>query len=165
MHSYLTHLLDDIAAAHRTEIAEEKEKEHTIEEHFEAVDRWLSGEEPEHTFGYYCGLNSENFPPPEQLTDEEMNLIRKAFEKMMFTWNQGIDLPKHLPAAFAYQLIVYTLNRETNIVNSGFMHFDFCTGYAPGCELKEFCPCLEIWNEEGDEDMNMDSRDKNELPF
>lgn len=53
MHPYLPHLLADIAAAHRTEIPEE-ETEQTIEEHLEAVDRWVSGEEPEHSFGYYC---------------------------------------------------------------------------------------------------------------
>ena len=43
-------------------------------------------------------------------------------------------------------LIVDTLNKKNSIVNSGSMSFDFCTGYAPGCELKEYYPCLEIWN-------------------
>ena len=53
MHPYLPHLLADIAAAHRTEIPEE-ETEQIIEKHLEAFDRWVSGEEPEHSFGYYC---------------------------------------------------------------------------------------------------------------
>jgi len=162
MHPYIPHLLADIAAAHRTEIPEE-EPEQTIEEHFEAIDRWLSGEEPEHTFGYYCGLDAEIFPPAEQLTDKEMKMIRKAFEQMMYSWNQGIDLPEGLPVAFAYSLMVNSLNHETSMVNSGCMHFDFCTGYAPDCELKEYCPCLEIWNEEGD-DMDIDLKE-GELPF
>ncbi len=42
---------------------------------------------------------------------------------------------------------------ETNIVNSGSMSFDFCSGYAPDCEFKEYCPCLEIWNEPLDIDI------------
>jgi hypothetical protein len=124
MHPYILHLLADIAAAHRTEIPEE-EFSQTMEEHFEEIDKWVSGEEPEHTFGYYCGLDSENFTPAEQLTDEEMILIRKAFEEMMFTWNQGIDLPEKLPAAFAYKMIVDSLNMKTTILNSDQMSFDF----------------------------------------
>jgi hypothetical protein len=145
MHPYIPHLLSDIAAAHCTEIPEEKIPQ-TMEEHFEEIDKWVNGEEPKHTFGYYCGLQSENFPPPEQLTDEEMVLIRNAFEKMMHTWNQGLDLPENLPVAFAYKMIVDSLNMKTDIVNSGQMHFDFCSGYAPECVFKEFCPCLEYWN-------------------
>jgi len=124
MHPYIPHLLADIATAHRVEIPEEKFPR-TIEEEFEEIDKWVSGEEPEHTFGYYCGLSSENFPPAEQLTDEEMILVRRAFEEMMFTWNQGIDLPERLPAAFAYKMIVDSLSMKTTIVNSGNMSFDF----------------------------------------
>jgi len=164
MHPYIPHLLADITAAHRTEILEITEREPTIEEHFEEIEKWLEGEELQHTFGYYCGLDSAIFPPADQLTNKEMILVRKAFEKMMYTWNHGIDLPESLPAAFAYKLIVDCLNRKTEIVNSGCMSFDFCTGYAPDCELKEYCPCLEIWNEEEDDDMNLDLKE-GELPF
>ncbi|HTN08488.1 hypothetical protein [Agriterribacter sp.] len=150
MHPYLPHLLADIAAAHRTEIPEE-ETEQTIEEHLEAADRWVSGEEPEHTFGYYCGLHPESFPPVDQLSDEEMKMIRNAFEKMMYTLNHGIDLPESLPAAFAYKIIVDSLDWKANIVNSGFMSFDFCSGYAPDCIFKAYCSCLKIGNEKNDD--------------
>lgn len=85
MHPYIPHLLSDIALAHHTEIPEEIFLQ-TIKEHFEEIDRCVSGEEPEHTFGYYCGFYSENFPPADHLADEGMILIRKAFEKMMYTW-------------------------------------------------------------------------------
>ena len=164
MHPYLPHLLADIAAAQRTEIPDEEETEQTIEEYFEAIDRWLSNEEPERTFGYYCGLYSENFPPAKQLTDEEILTIRYAFEQMMHTWNHALSLPENLPVAFAYTLMVNSLNHKTSMVNSGCMHFDFCSGYAPDCELKEYCPCLKIWNEESDENMDIDLKE-GELPF
>lgn len=164
MHPYLPHLLADIAAAHRAEIPDEKETEQTLEEHFETIDRWLSGEKPERTFGYYCGLDTEIFPPAEQLTDEEMMIVRKAFDQMMLTWNHAFSLPENLPVAFAYPLMVNSLNHETDMVNCGCMHFDFCSGYAPDCELKEYCPCLKIWNEEEDDDMDIDLKE-GELPF
>lgn len=158
MHPYIPHLLADIAAAHRTEIPEEEVKQ-TIKEHFEAVDRWISGEEPEHTFGYYCELNPENFPPAEQLTDEEMMLVRKAFDKMTLTWKHTLVLPDNLPVAFAYTLMVSSLNQETNLEISDWMDLDFCISYAPDCELKEYCYCWDIWKEEGDDDMDIDLKE------
>lgn len=165
MHPYISHLLSDIAAAHRTEFQEEK-FEQSLEEQFEEIERWVSGEDEEHTFGYYCGLKSEDFPPPHQLSDKEMKMVLKAFEEMMHSWNQEIDLPKKIPAAFAYQLIVDCLNKTTAIVNSGSMSFDFCTGYAPGCELKEYCPCLKIWNNDDENHIAPDvNRNGNSLPF
>jgi len=145
MHPYIPHLLADIANAHRTEIQNEKSEEESLENHFREIDRWTNRDTPEHTFGYYCGLKKEDFPPAEQLSDEEMILVRNAFEKMMFTWNHGIDLPETLPPAFAYQLVIDSLEMETSIINMGMMHFDFCTGYAPDCAFKEYCPCLKIW--------------------
>lgn len=164
MHPYIPHLLSDIASAHRKEIPEEQDTEQSIEEHFEEIDRWVNGEITEYTFGYYCGLEADNFPPPEQLKEEEMRSVMDAFEKMMLTWNLMFDLPESLPTSFAYSLMVNSLNRETSIVNSGCIHLDFCSGYAPDCELKEYCPCLKIWNDE--EDMNMEfNPDDNELPF
>ncbi|MBN9351917.1 MAG: hypothetical protein J0H55_14650 [Chitinophagaceae bacterium] len=161
MHPYIPHLLADIATAHRTEIPEEKFPQ-TLEDEFEEIENWVSREEPENTFGYYCGLNSENFPPAEQLTDREMKIIRRAFEKMMFTWNHGIILPEKLPAAFAYKMVVDSLNMKTTIVNSGRMSFDFCSGYAPDCVFKEYCPCWEAWKNPTDpadfEDNHVDTK-------
>lgn len=147
MHPYLPHLLADITSAQRKETPREEKLPQTFEEEMEEIEKWATGENAEHTFGYYCGLESINFPPPEeQLTNKEMKIIRKAFENMMYTWNHGISLPKKLPVAFAYKMIVDSLDMKTSIANSGSMHFDFCSGYAPGCIFKEYCPCLEIGN-------------------
>lgn len=75
MHPYIPHPLTDIAAAHRTAFPGEKFLQ-TMKEHFEATDRWVGGEEPEHRFAYYCGLDPGNFPPAEQLCGEEIILIK-----------------------------------------------------------------------------------------
>ena len=164
MHPYLPHLLTDIAAAHRTEIPTEKKSPVSFEEEMEEIEKWVEGEEPAHTFGYHCGLDTINFPPPEQLTDEEMKQVIKAFGQMMFSWNLDISLPEKLPIPIAYKMTVDTLDSKTTIVNSGFMGFDFCTGYAPDCIFKEYCPCLEIWNRKDDNDTNT-NEPSNELPI
>ncbi len=165
MHPYLPHLLSDIAAAHRTEITAEDKPPLTCEEEMEEKENWLEGKEPDHSFGYYCGLDAINFPPPEQLNDAEIKEVLKAFEKMMFTWNLDISLPELLPLPIAYTMTLDTLNTKTDIVNSGMMGFDFCTGYAPNCIFKDYCPCLEIWNKDDADDMDDIDSSSNELPF
>ena len=166
MHPYIPHLLDDIAKAHRTETdISEPELSMSFEEEMEEIERWCEGGEPEHTFGYHCGLQPENFPPPEQLTIKDIKLVNKAFQQMMFSWNMTIDLPKKMPPKVAYTFIVDSLNEKVEIVNSGFTGIDFCTGYAPDCKLKEYCSCLEFWNSLPDENMDDMDTPTDELPF
>lgn len=168
MHPYLPHLLADISNAYRTEIPEDAPRPTmTFEEEMEEIEKWAEGEEAEHTFGYYCGLAAVNFPPPEQLTGDELKTVIEAFGHMMFSWNLDISLPEKLPLPIAYAMTIDTLNSKTSIPNSGFMGFDFCTGYAPDCIFKEYCPCLEIWNAKDNNDLDIDAHTSStdELPF
>jgi hypothetical protein len=166
MHPYLPHLLSDIEAACRTEIPEEPVRKISFEEEMEEVEKWLEGEEPDHTFGYYCRLEADNFPPPEQLTKKDMKEVCKAFKHMMFTWNLDISLPKNFPTSFQYSFLIKTLNEKTAIVNSGFMGFDYCTGYAPDCVFKEYCMCLKHYNDFTDDDAdNKASENPGDLPY
>ena len=166
MHPYLPHLLSDIESAHRTEIPKEPVRKISFEEEMEEIERWVQDDEPEHTFGYYCGLASTNFPPPEQLTKKDMKLVCKAFKQMMFTWNLDIDLPENFPTAFRYSFLIKTLNEKTAIVNSGCMSFDYCSGHAPDCIFKEYCRCLKYYKNFPDNDMdNITYNDSDELPF
>ena len=156
MHPYIPYLLQDIADAHRSEpLPEEDPAEDPVEEHIKAVEKYLSREEPARTFGYYCGLKSDDFPPPEQLSVEEMKLVCKAFQRMMFSWNLDIDLPKRLPVPIAYRMMVETLDSKTDITDCGMIGLDYCSGDPTECVFKEYCPCWENYNklnEEGFED-------------
>ncbi|MBD3627414.1 hypothetical protein [Cyclobacterium sp.] len=142
MHPYIPHLLEDIARAHRNRDSLKREPLQTIEDEFEAIERWIS-EDPTTTFGEYCGLKTVDFPPAEQLSDGDMELVLQVFKKMMFSWNLDIDLPKALPLSIAYTMTIDTLNQKTSIVNEGFMSFDYCSGSPEECIFKEYCSCLK----------------------
>lgn len=148
MHPYLPHLLADITAAHRIDNAQPTQESQTIEDELEEIERWVAGREHEHTFGYYCGLTTEGFPPPEQFSQKELQQVCRAIDELLFSWNATIDLPKKMPLPIKYKFMVNTLNEPFTPVSSGFIGFDFCTGYAPDCALKEYCPCLKYWNED-----------------
>lgn len=152
MHLYLPHLLSDIAKAHRKDIPLEKEFPQNFEEHIEEVERFIAGEEPKHTFGYYCGLEAIDFPPSDQFTCNEIKQVYQAFEKLLYSWNASIDLPEKLPLPLRYEFMVNTLAEGFTVINNGIMHFDYCNGYAPDCVFKEYCSCLEFWDDLPDED-------------
>lgn len=144
MHPWLPHLLADITAAQRNEIpVAATEQPMTFEEEMEEIEKWVEGEEPDYTFGYYCGLEAVNFPPPHQLTDEEMKQVLKTFGEMMFSWNLDISLPELLPLPIRYTMTIDTLNTKTAIVNSGMMGFDFCTAMHLTAFLKNIVPALK----------------------
>jgi hypothetical protein len=142
MHAYIPHLLEDINKAYRNRDCLLREPVQSIEEEFEAIERWLS-EDPTTTFGEYCGLKTADFPPAEQLSEADMAMVLEAFKKMMLSWNLDIDLPKALPLSIAYTMTVDTLNQKTSIVNEGFMSFDYCSGSPEECVFREHCSCLK----------------------
>ena len=153
MHPYLPHLLSDIAASHQEESAKNRfvdndANDDDIEANFEEIERYLSSKESPHTFGYHCNLKLEDSPPSEQLSDDDLKKVCTAFHQMMLTYNLCISLPDNLPLPFAYRLTVDLLNEKTDIPTTGFITFDFCTGFAPNCILKAYCPCLKYWDEE-----------------
>jgi hypothetical protein len=120
----------------------------TIWEELDKIERWATGPEPEHTFGYYCGLKVEDFPPAEQLSNHDLKRVCNAFRELLFLWNADISLPDALPLRLKYQFMVNTLNEGFTVVNSGSITFDYCSGYAPECPFKEYCPCLQSWKSE-----------------
>lgn len=153
MHPYIPHLISDIKAAERPDDPIEKTiSNQTFEEEMEEIERWVAGEdEPKHTFGDYCGLKLGDFPPAEQLSNEDLKLVCEAFKHLLFTWNSGIDLPDKLPLPLRYQFMVNTLDEGFTLVSSGFMDFDYCSGYAPDCVFGKYCSCLQYWNKKSGE--------------
>jgi len=147
METYIKQLVADIQQAHRApQKTTIKEEGLAFEEQMEAVERWATGEGSPSTLAETTGLAIEQFPPSQKLSEAEMIEIMNAFQEMLGSFNMSADLPDILPVARAYPLMVSLLKEEAWYLPGGTLHFDFCTGYAPECELKEFCPCLEIWN-------------------
>lgn len=146
MHPYIPHLLHDITAAHRTEkLCKEREK--SFAEILEEISQMK--EEPKYTFGYFCGLKMEDFPPPDQLLKKDMKMVSSAFKKMMRSWNLHCWLPKAMPADLVYNLLIRTLQRKINPLESGMVQFSYCSMNPDNCLLAQHCTCLKQKASEG----------------
>ncbi|MFL5747272.1 MAG: hypothetical protein ACJ751_21540 [Niastella sp.] len=169
MQSYINHLLADITEACREQQPEaysgaagENDLE-SIERYFEEVERWLE-HEPEHDFSYYCGLQIEQFPPVEQLTNEQMEAVSLAFEKLLFTWNIGVEMPEKLPVSRKYTLLVSVLEKKVAIVENGFETVEFCSYDPPSCPFDEWCTCKELGLKDQYDD-DQEDVDPDSIPF
>jgi len=146
MHPYIPHLLHDITAAYRTE-KPCQEREKSFAEILEEIIRMK--EDRKYTFGYFCGLKKEDFPPSDQLLKKEMKMVSSAFKRMMRSWNLQCSLPKTLPANLVYDLLIRTLERKINPMESGVVQFSYCNMDSANCLLGQHCTCLTQKASEG----------------
>ena len=154
MEKYVKQLVEDIRNAHRQLTKAETEKAETFEQHIAEVERYIAGEEDllQQTFGYQCGLNKEQFPPPNRLTFEQMNTVCDAFEKLLFSWNTHADFPDELPIEMAYETLVSVLDRKFMTPTSGFTGLEFCDYLPAECRFKEHCTCKALFAEMDEEE-------------
>jgi hypothetical protein len=163
MQAYINYLLEDIAAAQRAEQSFAEQPSLSIEDHFAEVERWIAGDEPGHSFSYYCGLKPEQFPPAEMLTKKQMRAICKTLNHLLCSWNLDVDIPKQYPIVKTYQLLVTVLDKKVEPPTSGFITFEFCTCDPPTCPFEDHCTCKKYF---GLPDDNMSKHDDaQELPF
>ncbi len=158
MHPYLPHLLADIAAATRPEEAQRApllaagfDPDDSLEAHFQDIDRLVRGDfdgpyQP--TLGQYVGLHAEDFPPADQLSDEDMSAAAEAFHRMLESWNHSAAVPDGVPPTLEYGLLVELLAEPTFIHRAGIKCFDWCAGVPHGCRLAQYCPCIKIREED-----------------
>jgi hypothetical protein len=118
-----------------------------LDETFAEVEQYVSGHPPPACFGDYCGLKVADFPPTEQLTEDDMIAVIRAYRKMGATWNIDFAFPENLPTVLHYNILVNTLNEKIMIMKNGFTGFDYCGGNPEGCIFGEYCGCLEYWRE------------------
>ena len=146
MKKYLDYLLDDIKNAHRSTFHPIiSTKQPSFLEEMEIVEKWVDGTVDQSALSNQCGLQASHFPSASQLQSSEMERIIIAFHEMLASWHIAADIPPNLPVANTYLLLISLLDKGVCYFPGGTLHFDFCTGYAPDCELKEYCPCLEHW--------------------
>lgn len=145
MEKYITQLLEDILAAHKSENEANPVRNEGIEAHFEDVERYLSGDYDQN-LGKVVGLYKEQFPPIERLSPTQVQTITVAFDKMLFSYNISTNLPEGLPIEIAYPLMVSVLDREVYIGNGdGNIGLEFCDYDSKKCPFgEEFCSCKDF---------------------
>lgn len=148
METYLKQLVEDICNACRIEDPGDAQTrteayEDDLPELFAEVERFIH-EDPIQDLSYYSGLRPEQFPPAEDLTQEQIDTVVNAFSEMLQSWNIAADLPDDFPNERKYPLLVSLLNERFHIQNMGTVHWSFCDFDETTCPFGEHCLCKEF---------------------
>ena len=93
-------------------------------------------------------ISKIEFPPVNKLNPTQIEVLIDGILTMIKSINNHIDLPDEMPEDRKYELIVGLWEEGFQPISTGTQNIDFCTGHSPDCELKEYCQCREIWNNE-----------------
>ncbi len=101
---------------------------------------------PRQSFSTLFGIPAEAFPPPEKLSDPQMERLLKAIFELWAAWRIFADLiPKGVSVATVYQVITdYWRNETISYISEGDTHLEFCSYDPQDCpwELKH-CTCKD----------------------
>lgn len=156
MQSYINYLLADIAEAGREVTSGPKpqpasSQPESIDDYFREMQQFLENY-PQHPFSYYCGLNKEQFPPAEQLTEPQMESVCDAYRTMLATWNISADIHIKVPVSKIYSLLVSVLDEKVTVGPDAQTIIEFCNYHPPSCAMGEFCTCKEFFEREYPDD-------------
>lgn len=115
-------------------------------EGIEYVIEWENAtEKPMHE---WMGIGKENFPPPEKLSNDELDMMVDEILKLWAAYNIHADLPENLPAGIAYKLLVDYFDKPVAWISEGTLHVEFCDYEPENCPFpEEFCMCRDLGKE------------------
>lgn len=149
MHHYITQLIEYLQEAHSRKPSPRQlylpEDMKGLED---IIDMEMSLKEDEHTMESIFGVPQIYFPPMEKLTDEQMESLVKGILALWRVFHYEADLPRNLPARYAYPLLVACWKKSYPLVRTGngTWHIEFCDYEPERCPFpQEYCRCKE-WN-------------------
>lgn len=141
MEQYLMQLLNDIA------VATENVNVPWPETNWDICD-WVSEEEedkqaPVRNLQEWTGIYQEQLPPAEMLTDEQVNRLLVALNKMLDAYNWSFVVQTEVPLRIQYKTIRDNFNQPAKVKRWHMGLFEVCKKDTPHkqCSLSEYCQC------------------------
>ncbi len=141
MQNYIHQLLTDITTA------TENPSWPFAQKQLELYD-WMTDEEennsaPVRELEEWTGIKKEMLPPAEMLTDEQINILLIALNKMLDAYNCSFVLQTQVPERMQYAVIWDNFNQTVKVKR---WHMGFFAHCRPGtahmqCALGEYCQC------------------------
>lgn len=166
MQKYINQLLADI------DYAIENKSMPFVEKKLEIND-WITDEEedktaPVRSLEEWTGIYKEMLPPQEMLSDEQVNHLLKALNKMLDVYNWSFVLQIKVPERIQYKTIRNNFNQQAKVKRWHMGFFELCT---PGtahkkCALGEYCQCAiyaELFSGFNDEELSSEEERAREL--
>ena len=144
MELYVTQLIEDLEAAKQPVEPYIAGEEESIEDIFDEVDQYVSGESTSKICDL-IGFIPEQFPPSYRLTTNQMRRIFFAMDQLLDSYNIDTNLPNKLPIKRKYELVRNELTEEVFVSKHGFIQLEYCNYDVESCPFgKKYCDCKEF---------------------
>jgi hypothetical protein len=108
----------------------------TIEE----VETYLHGK-PELSMFYHFSFDAAQFPPPEKLTDDELNMLTLALCRLWAAYNFTPVFPQAAPGRVVYPLLLERMGKPAFVFDHGHVGVEFCHYEPEDCPFGAWCDC------------------------
>lgn len=96
----------------------------------------------------WMGIAKERFPPPEKLTDDELEVMVDEILNLWVAWRLYPNLPENLPAKIAYKALTGFFDKPVAWVSEGEMIVELCDLDTDNCPFtKDYCMCKDLVDE------------------
>jgi hypothetical protein len=139
MDKYIKQLIELMRSAYQNR--PEQHYSADLEDHFAEIEAYISGNFDQQ-IDESIGIPQHCFPPDDQLTDEQIDLLAPEFEALWNHFRFHLCFPEKINARWKYILMRKELAEIHQILKSenSMMHIEFCDYDANQCTLpREFC--------------------------
>lgn len=110
------------------------------------IEQYLNG--PEKKIEDITGIKKELLPPPEKLTEGQIEALTKALISLWKAFYLVPDFPEGVPDRIKYPLLRDYCEHETKHTTMGEVHVEFCDCDPENCPFEGYCSiCKEIEKE------------------
>ena len=159
MQRYINQLIEDLRAAKNQVPPEPK-----LSEDYEEFEKQMFEMEtsPSIPMKQLFGISYDELPPPEKLTEEQMQQLIDAIFETWAAFNCSAEFPDDVPIKLQYDLVRDQFADPIHYMPGYSMDFDFCIAWCPECKITEYCTLKdEIWTKEELEEERSKKPDSN----
>ena len=115
-----------------------------LEESLAEMEKFVH-EKPVPTMYYHFDLDPAQFPPADQLTDNDLDQLVLKICRLWASYNFTAVLPKKVPARVVYPILLKKMFKPTFVMNRGNIGVEFCYYEPKECPFgEEWCSCKEF---------------------
>lgn len=115
-----------------------------LDKSFREMEKWLEGGADNSMF-YHFQLEPEQFPPPEMLSDQQLEELVFALHRLWNAFNFTAAVPDHAPARVVYPILLKRMLKPAMVMNFGHIGVEFCDYYPQNCPFGlDYCSCKDF---------------------
>ncbi len=108
------------------------------------MERWLECEHEGSMFSAF-GLEPEQFPPLDRLSDEQVEGLTFALLRLWESFNFSASFPNKTPARILYPLLLERMLEGCMVLDDGHIGIEFCEYDPATCPFEmTYCDCREF---------------------